>query len=63
MDLLALITRGEATADLTFYGRPDLSQSCALVLNPQQAADSVVAPRIEAPVPQLAPVAPVEDNE
>jgi len=57
MDLLALITRGEATADLTFYGRPDLSQSCALVLNPQQAADSVVAPRIEAPVPQLAPAA------
>ena len=55
MELLALITRGEATADLVFYGRPDLSQSCALVLNPQQPADSVVAPHIEAPVPQLAP--------
>jgi hypothetical protein len=62
MELLALITRGEATANLTFYGRPDLSRPCTLVLNPQQAADSVVAPRIEAPVPQLAP-APVEDNE
>jgi hypothetical protein len=63
MDLLALITRGEATAELVFYGHPDLSLSCALVLNPQQAADSVVAPRIEAPVPQLAPVATPTEEE
>ena len=63
MDLLALITRGEATADLVFYGRPDLSQSCTLVLNPQQPADSVVAPRIEAPVPQLASAAAPTEEE
>lgn len=55
---LTLITRSEATGDLLFYGTPDVSQPCVLVLNPAQATNSVVAPRIEVPVPQTAPVTP-----
>lgn len=59
--LLTLITRGEATGELVFYGRPDLSQACTLVLNPQQPAESHIAPQMRLPVPQVAPVAPVEE--
>lgn len=49
-DLLALITRGEATVSLTFTGAPQLGQPCTLVLNPSQPADGL-APRIAVAVP------------
>lgn len=51
-DLLALITRGEARATLRFVGAPDLHTPCTLVLNPAQPIDSVVAPRIDVPLPR-----------
>jgi len=53
--LLDLITRGEATGGLLFYGGPDLSQPCTLYLNPGQSPQSVTAPRLELRVPQVAP--------
>jgi hypothetical protein len=54
-DLLELITQGNATTELQFTGKPDLSGDCTVVINPQQDADSPIAPRIEVPVPQQAP--------
>jgi hypothetical protein len=64
-DLLDLITRGEAQMGLLFYGGPDLTQSCVLILNPEESATSIVAPRIEVPVPRMAPAptaAPVSEE-
>ncbi len=55
---LNLITQGQATAGLLFYGGPDLTQACTLILNPAQPATSVVAPRLELPVPVAAPANP-----
>jgi hypothetical protein len=60
--LLDLITQGSATSQLTFWGGPNLSLGCVLVLNPQQDVNSAVAPRIEVLVPQLAPT-PVPDPD
>ncbi len=60
---LGLISQGRATAGLLFYGGPDLTQPCVLLLNPDQPASSVVAPRIEVPVPQLAPMTDPEITE
>jgi hypothetical protein len=54
-DLLELITQGNATTELQFTGKPDLSGDCTVVVNPQQDADSPIAPRIEVPVPQQVP--------
>ncbi len=55
LDLLDLITRGEAEASLLFYNGPDLTMACSLVLNAAQSPDSIIAPRIEVPVPQQVP--------
>ena len=63
LDLLDLITRGEAAASLLFYNGPDLTGVCGLVLNAAQSPDSIVAPRIEVPVPQQAPDQQEEGDE
>ena len=55
-DLLKILRDNEATACLLFYNGPDLTGVCSLVLNAAQSTDSIIAPRIEVPVPQQAPV-------
>ncbi len=61
-DLLMLITHGEAHTALQFHGAPDLAQLCVVVLNPEQATTSIVAPRIEVPVPALPSVPPTPEG-
>lgn len=51
LDLLQLITAGEAAATLRFAGAADLAAGCTLLLNPGQDPASIIAPRLQAPVP------------
>jgi len=51
IDLLQLITAGEAGAALRFAGAADLAAGCTLLLNPGQDSASIIAPRLQVPVP------------
>ena len=51
-DLLDILVDSEAATSLLFYNGPDLTGLCSLVLNAAQSPDSIIAPRIEVPVPQ-----------